>query len=244
MHCRERVDSIREICPNVDFCMGDLRDSETVRQAVQGCQGVISASGTRNFEGGDPNRPEMVDFLGVRCLAESFFDAQLEEDLLMMLSEDIGDEGEIGNDGNGANSVDMERPVMTNEPQVSGASRFVLLSSLGVTRPERFPQLQQMGSMMTYKLYGEETLRQCGCPYTIVRPGGLTDSPGRKARLLIDQGDRIAGSISRQDVAEICVEALFRDNATNMTFECVAQPGVAGNGFTPAMFSQLLPDES
>ena len=37
--------------------------------------------------------------------------------------------------------------------------------------------------LMDEKLNGEEALRASGAPYTIVRPGGLTNQPGGKAKL-------------------------------------------------------------
>ena len=38
-------------------------------------------------------------------------------------------------------------------------------------------------SLMDEKLKGEDALRSSGAPYTIVRPGGLTNRPGGKAKL-------------------------------------------------------------
>lgn len=224
MYDRARVHAVRELCPDVRYVMGDLRDSPSLAAAVAGCHGVVAAAGTRNFEGGDPNRPEVVDFLGMQRLMDAFMDVQLEQDLVLMLS---GDEAERG--GNDVRSEDGVRQVPTGM-EICEASRFVLVSSLGVTRPERFPQLQQMASMLTYKLSGEDVVRNSGCPFTIVRPGGFVDTPRGEARLIFDQGDRIAGSVSRADVAEICAEAIFCPTATNITFECVAQPGFEGTG--------------
>ena len=38
-------------------------------------------------------------------------------------------------------------------------------------------------SLMDEKLKGEDALRASGAPYTIVRPGGLTNQPAGKAKL-------------------------------------------------------------
>lgn len=225
MYDRERVNAIRELCPDVRYVMGDLRDTLSIVAAVTGCHGVVSASGTRNFQGGDPNRPEIVDFKGLAGLVEVFLEAQLEMDLRAMLG---GDERVRGGDSVQEEGVEGRGVVV--EQEIFNASRFVLVSTLGVTRPERFPQLQQMGSLLTYKLSGEEALRKSGCPFTIIRPAGFVDGAPRENRVVIDQGDRLAGSIARADVAEICAEAIFCPEATNVTFECVAQPGVAATG--------------
>lgn len=53
--------------------------------------------------------------------------------------------------------------------------RFILVSSLGVTRPFFFVTvlLNTIGNfVMKWKLIQENELRQSGLPYLIVRPGG------------------------------------------------------------------------
>ncbi|RCV04724.1 hypothetical protein SETIT_1G024100v2 [Setaria italica] len=107
--------------------------------------------------------------------------------------------------------------------------RFVHVSSAGVTRPER-PGLdlskqppavrlnKELGSILTYKLKGEDLIRESGIPYTIVRPCALTEEPAG-ADLIFDQGDNITGKISREEVACICVAALASPNAVGKTFE-------------------------
>ncbi|TVU33191.1 hypothetical protein EJB05_24979 [Eragrostis curvula] len=107
--------------------------------------------------------------------------------------------------------------------------RFVHVSSAGVTRPER-PGLdlskqppavrlnKELGSILTYKLKGEDLVRESGIPYTIVRPCALTEEPAG-ADLIFDQGDNITGKISREEVARICVAALSSPNAVGKTFE-------------------------
>ncbi|XP_052145106.1 protein HIGH CHLOROPHYLL FLUORESCENCE PHENOTYPE 173, chloroplastic [Oryza glaberrima] len=107
--------------------------------------------------------------------------------------------------------------------------RFVHVSSAGVTRPER-PGLdlskqppavrmnKELGSILTYKLKGEDLIRESGIPYTIVRPCALTEEPAG-ADLIFDQGDNITGKISREEIAFICVAALASPNAVEKTFE-------------------------
>ena len=63
---------------------------------------------------------------------------------------------------------------------------------------------EELGGIMTFKLRGEDTLRDSGVPYTIVRPVALTEEPGG-APLSWDQGDDLKGKISRDDVADICL---------------------------------------
>ncbi|KAK7247198.1 hypothetical protein RIF29_42075 [Crotalaria pallida] len=106
---------------------------------------------------------------------------------------------------------------------------FVHVGSAGVTRPER-PGLdlskqppavrlnKELGYILTFKLKGEDLLRESGIPYTIVRPCALTEEPAG-ADLIFDQGDNITGKISREEVARICVAALESPYALDKTFE-------------------------
>lgn len=55
---------------------------------------------------------------------------------------------------------------------------------------------------------GEEVLRKSGLPYTVVRPGGLTDDPAGQAQLAVAQGDKSSGRVARADVAAVAVAAL------------------------------------
>ncbi|MEZ2319902.1 MAG: CIA30 family protein [Microcoleus sp.] len=115
--------------------------------------------------------------------------------------------------------------------------RFVMVSSAGVTRPgrpginlEEEPPAVRMndmlGGILTWKLKGEDCVRSSGIPYTVVRPCALTEEPGGKA-LIFDQGDNIKGKVSREDIAQLCVEALDLPEACNVTFE--VKEGENGN---------------
>ncbi|CAA6671485.1 unnamed protein product [Spirodela intermedia] len=107
--------------------------------------------------------------------------------------------------------------------------RFVHVGSAGVTRPER-PGLdlskqppavrlnKELDFILTYKLKGEDLIRESGIPYTIVRPCALTEEPAG-ADVIFDQGDNITGKISREEVAKICIAALESPNACDKTFE-------------------------
>ncbi|KAL7212780.1 hypothetical protein ACSBR2_015458 [Camellia fascicularis] len=107
--------------------------------------------------------------------------------------------------------------------------RFVHVGSAGVTRPDR-PGLdlskqppavrlnKELGFILTFKLKGEDLIRESGIPYTIVRPCALTEEPAG-ADLIFDQGDNITGKISREEIAQICVAALESPYACDKTFE-------------------------
>jgi len=110
--------------------------------------------------------------------------------------------------------------------KAAGVSQFILVSSMGVTHPEH--QLNAMlDNILEWKLKGEEAVRATGIPYTIVRPGALTNEPGGQRGVRIMQGDPIdgEGSISRADVAAVLVSTIGRTDLYGTTFEIVGDNG-------------------
>ncbi|KAI3968170.1 hypothetical protein MKX01_018473 [Papaver californicum] len=101
--------------------------------------------------------------------------------------------------------------------------RFVLVSSVGVTKFNELPwSIMNLFGVLKYKKMGEDFVRNSGLPYTIVRPGRLTDGPytsydlntllkataGQRRAVFIGQGDKLVGEVSRLVVAEACIQAL------------------------------------
>ena len=117
-------------------------------------------------------------------------------------------------------------------------ARFILISSIAVTRPTH--PMNCFGKILDWKLKGEDSLRHSGLDYTIIRPGGLKDTPGGQRALILDQGDRISGSISREDVAETCLYALNYPQPLCATFEVIEAEG-KGIPNLPHLFSALVP---
>jgi len=110
--------------------------------------------------------------------------------------------------------------------------QFVMVSSAGVTRPgrpginleEEPPAVrmnEQLGNILTWKLRGEDCVRDSGLVYTIIRPCALTEEPATD-KLFFDSGDTIKGKVSREDIAELCIAALQMPEASNLTFEVKA----------------------
>ena len=127
--------------------------------------------------------------------------------------------------------------------------QFVMISSAGVTRPGR-PGLDleneppavrmndQLGGILTWKLRGEEAVRDSGLTYTIVRPCALTEAPERS--LKFDQGDTLKGQVSREAIAELCIQALHHPQASLKTFE-VCEDGMEEADWG-SLFAQMQPD--
>lgn len=118
--------------------------------------------------------------------------------------------------------------------------RFILVSSQGVERSDQFPyKILNLFGVLDYKLKAENILKSSGLPYTIIRPGRLTDGPytsydlntlikatsGNCQKIIVGQGDKLLGETSRIIVAEACVEAFKLDCTINQTFEIINQVG-------------------
>ncbi|PYC86939.1 hypothetical protein C7C46_05475 [Streptomyces tateyamensis] len=106
-----------------------------------------------------------------------------------------------------------------NRPQV------VLVSQLHATHQGH--PLNAYGRMLVWRFAGEELLRESGLPYTVVRPGWLVDDRTAGERVRFEQGDQGTGWVSRDDVAEACVQALYIPAARGVTFEIFNEPGPA-----------------
>ncbi len=99
--------------------------------------------------------------------------------------------------------------------------------------------------MMDAKFRGERALMASGVPYTIIRPGGLTDGPGGVAALVVAQGDNGApGRVSRADVGRVCVAAATSPAAAGVTLELAsdAKKLAAEGPALSRLFEGLLKD--
>lgn len=119
----------------------------------------------------------------------------------------------------------------------AGVRQFVLVSSSGVTDEDHFLN-KAFDNILIWKFKGEEALRASGVPYTIVRPGGLVNTPGGEFSVVFAQGDTTGGRISRQDVALICIAALQEKSAINKTFETYSSEEPGQNDWA-ALFGSL-----
>mgnify|MGYP001187259573 CR=1 FL=1 len=120
---------------------------------------------------------------------------------------------------NGPEFVDFQG--IRNLAEAAAAAKLdqlVVVSSAGVTR-EDHPLNKMFDNVLIWKGRGEEAVRASGVPYTIVRPGGLTDKPGGQSGVRLEQGDKGTGFIPLADVARVCVAALKSPAARNRTFE-------------------------
>lgn len=193
---RDTTKARQTLGEKVDLVQGDIKDPATLTAAFAGTDAVISAVGARGAKG--PDRPEAIDYQGVKNLVDAAVAAR--------------------------------------------SRQFVLVSSRSVTQPDN-PLNKLFGNVLIWKLKGEDALRASGVPYTVVRPGGLTNGPGGDKEVVFEQGDTVSAqtTITRADVARICVQALQYPEARNRTFETSARPGTPVTDWR-AKFAALRPD--
>lgn len=175
---RDELRARASLGSEVTLIVGDVRTGEGITKAIDGADFIVSALGS-NVRNDPSNTPELVDYGGVRRLAEKAAESKIRH--------------------------------------------FVLVSSMGATHRDH-PLNRMYSNILTWKLKGEDTLKASGVPYTIVRPGGLTEARGGEFLPTMMQGDDLSrqGRIARADVAAIAVAALDRPEAMNKTFEVIA----------------------
>jgi len=115
-----------------------------------------------------------------------------------------------------------------------GMRRFVFVSSAGVKRYDQGPPYSILNAfgVLVAKEKAEDFLKQSGVPYTIVRPGRLTDAPytsydlntllkgesGTRKEVLMSVEEKLDGETSRAAVAESCLQSLLHSFMANTEF--------------------------
>ncbi|KNA20665.1 hypothetical protein SOVF_050360 [Spinacia oleracea] len=112
-----------------------------------------------------------------------------------------------------------------------GVKRFIIVSSIlvngaamGQLLNPAYIFLNIFGLVLVAKLQAENYIRKSGINYTIVRPGGLKNDPP-SGNIIMEPEDTLSGgSISRDQVAEVAVEALIHPEASYKVVEIIASP--------------------
>ncbi|XP_030439643.2 uncharacterized protein At2g34460, chloroplastic [Syzygium oleosum] len=119
-----------------------------------------------------------------------------------------------------------------------GVNRFILISSIlvngaamGQLLNPAYIFLNVFGLTLVAKLQAEQHIRRSGINYTIVRPGGLRNEPP-KGNIVMEPEDTLyEGSISRDQVAEVAVEALNYPESSYKVVEIVAREDAPKRSF-------------
>jgi uncharacterized protein YbjT (DUF2867 family) len=131
--------------------------------------------------------------------------------------------------------VDYEGQInQINLAKKIGVDHIVLVSSMGGTDENNFlnsigknKKGSGNGDILIWKRKAEKYLVDSGHFYTIIHPGGLLDSPGGVEELVLDIDDNLLKhdkkSISRSDVANLCIAALSVGRNQKLSFDCIAK---------------------
>ncbi|MCD7445941.1 hypothetical protein HAX54_024642 [Datura stramonium] len=119
-----------------------------------------------------------------------------------------------------------------------GVKRFLLVSSIlvngaamGQLLNPAYVFLNVLGLTLIAKLQAEQYIRRSGINYTIIRPGGLRNDPPQ-GNIVMEQEDTLyEGSISRDQVAEVAVEALLHPESHYKVVEIVARTDAPKRSF-------------
>lgn len=118
-----------------------------------------------------------------------------------------------------------------------GIEHYVLVSSLCVSK--FFHPLNLFWLVLYWKKQAEAYLQSSGLTYTIVRPGGLKNEDNTESIVMSQADTLFEGSIPRQKVAQVCIEALFQPAAKSKIVEIVTSPQ-ASNQSWDQLFSQVV----
>lgn len=111
---------------------------------------------------------------------------------------------------------------LVDAAKAQGINQFVMVSSLCTSK--LFHPLNLFFFILVWKKQAENYLRSSGLTYTIVRPGGLKNEDNND-RIVMSSADTLfEGSLPRTKVAQVCIESLFEQMASNKVVEIVAQP--------------------
>ncbi|KAK9060528.1 hypothetical protein SSX86_021232 [Deinandra increscens subsp. villosa] len=104
---------------------------------------------------------------------------------------------------------------------LKGVQHVVILSQLSVYRASSGVQAIMNSNARNLAEQDESMVVSSGIPYTIVRTGVLTNDRGGKPGFSFEKGCTTNGSLSKEDAAFICIEALDVVPEKELVFEVV-----------------------
>ncbi|MGB3573389.1 MAG: SDR family oxidoreductase [Phormidesmis sp.] len=220
---RNRAKAKAMFAGTVEIAVGDIRQPETLPAAMSDITHLICATGTTALPSA---RWDFQSDLGSNPIEQAISWAKI------YLDEDFRN----ANARNTPEAVDEIGVSNLVQAAPKDLQRFVFVSSCGVSRKDQFPYtILNAYGVLDAKGKGETALVRSGLPYTIIRPGQLTDGPytsrdfntliqastDSKLGVVVETGELLNGQSSRIDVAAACVACLEIAAAKNKAFEIV-----------------------
>ena len=109
-------------------------------------------------------------------------------------------------------TMDRDGAIKLLEASADRAVPYVIVSSVGAEDPPPSSDENVFSVYLRAKAEADAAVQASDRPWTIVRPGGLTDDPGT-GRVRIDT-DPFRGRVARDDVAEV-LDAVLHDPRAN-----------------------------
>jgi uncharacterized protein YbjT (DUF2867 family) len=110
--------------------------------------------------------------------------------------------------------------LLADAAEQAGVDRFVQISSMGAGTPPPPGTDETFAAYLRAKTAAEDDLRRRDLAWTVVRPGGLTNSPATGRVPLAPSVPR--GQISRADVATVLTALLTTSRAIHQTLELIS----------------------
>ncbi|MCC5898556.1 MAG: SDR family oxidoreductase [Phormidium sp. BM_Day4_Bin.17] len=184
------------------FVFGDIRDRESLKGAIEGCQGLVILTSAVPQVVAPPSEPGQRPQMGFAP----------------------GEEPEIVDYQGQVNQIEVAK--------AAGVQQVVVVGSMGGTDENHFLNSIGNGKILIWKRKAEQHLIDSGLAYTIIRAGGLLDEPGGDRELLVGEDDHLLNhppegvkpSIPRADVASLVVQALRETTARNKAFDVISNP--------------------
>lgn len=146
-------------------------------------------------------------------------------------------------DGNTPEAIDQVAVTkLARAAKSAGLKKIILVTSVGVERTKEMPFLiLNLFGVLDAKKAGEEAVEASGLDYAIVRPGRLVGGPytnldfakllqiegGAENGVSIEVGDSLLGDTKRDAVAEAIMQALLKEECSNIAFSIISNEGRA-----------------
>jgi len=199
-----------------DVFVGDIRNIDSIVPAIQGIDAlvILTSAVPKMKPGFDPSKGGPPEF---------YFEDGLNPEQVDWIGQ--------------KNQIDAAK--------AAGVKHIVLVGSMGGTNVNHPLNSLGNGNILVWKRKAEQYLADSGVPYTIIRAGGLQDKEGGVRELIVGKDDELlkteTKTITRADVAEVCLQALQYEESKFKAFDLASKPegtGTPTKDFKP-LFSQI-----